>query len=89
MIQGKPVTSIGKEAFKNSYFTSVILPETLIHIDEAAFQVCFYLTSITIPPSVTVIGEKAFDNTGLRKLVLPDHDLEAFGERLLPDGEKR
>ena len=76
MIQGKPVTSIGKEAFKNSYFTSVILPETLIHIDEAAFQVCFYLTSITIPPSVTVIGEKAFDNTGLRKLVLPDHVTE-------------
>ena len=71
-IQGKDVTGIGKEAFHDSYLTSVILPETLTHIDAEAFGSCFYLTDITFPPSVAVIGEGAFNNTGLRKLVLPD-----------------
>ena len=53
------VTSIGNEAFKLSYITSVTIPGSVTTIGDGAFYNCF-LTSVIIPNSVTSIGSQAF-----------------------------
>ncbi|MCL1957474.1 MAG: leucine-rich repeat protein [Fibromonadales bacterium] len=69
-IWGEPVTSIGKEAFKNaglltenayrnSKLRSVVIPNGVTSIGELAFANAG-LTSVVIPNSVTSIGEYAF-----------------------------
>ena len=50
---------IGKAAFSNSFFSSIILPASLETIGELAFQGS-RLTKIEIPQSVTDIQAKAF-----------------------------
>jgi hypothetical protein len=53
------VSSIGT-AFRNSWITSITMPESITSIENEAFRDCFGLTSVTIPNSVTSIGEYAF-----------------------------
>ena len=61
MLDGKPVTSIGRYAFAYcSGLTSVTIGNSVTRIWERAFYVCSGLTSVTIPDSVTSIGERAF-----------------------------
>jgi len=62
-IQNKPVTVIGKEAFQfNRNITKVIIPDSVISIEDRAFDNCTSLTGITIPNSVTSIGVRTFGN---------------------------
>ncbi|MCL2232829.1 MAG: leucine-rich repeat domain-containing protein [Treponema sp.] len=69
-IQGLPVSGIGNHAFSEEgmgegfvqasrQFTSVILPNTLTHIEEEAFRGSL-LSAITIPASVSYISLMAF-----------------------------
>jgi hypothetical protein len=54
------VTSIGGEAFRDCYLTSVTIPASVTSIGSGAFYGCSSLTKVTIPASVTSIGAQAF-----------------------------
>ncbi|MDC0296301.1 leucine-rich repeat domain-containing protein [Akkermansiaceae bacterium] len=61
MIEGKPVTSIGDEAFKDcKSLTNITIGNGVTSVGGVAFFKCRKLTSITIPDSVTSIGAGAF-----------------------------
>ena len=61
-IEGKPVTSIGVDAFfECEFLTSITIPEGVTSIGDWAFDECYALRTVTIPDSVTSIGDGAFD----------------------------
>lgn len=57
------VTEIESEAFYNCNFTSVVIPNGVTEIGEAAFYGCSRLASIIIPNSVVKIRSYVFDDT--------------------------
>lgn len=59
-INGKPVTRIGEEAFKNVEAKSLLIPNTVVDICNNAFQYAVVDEGITIPDSVNHIAERAF-----------------------------
>lgn len=60
-IEGKRVTRIGKETFRESSVREVVVPVTVTYIDWFAFYGCFGLHSVTLPASVSKIEYGAFD----------------------------
>ena len=81
--QGKPVTSIGDDAFyRCTDLTSVICAENsqLESIGEDAFSYCTGLTSIEIPSSVKSIEKGAFSNCRLTTITFEENSqLENIG----------
>ena len=65
------LTSIGQAAFKNNLLTSVILPNSVILIENDTFQ-NNTLSSVTIGNNVTNIGSDAFSNNSLTLITLPN-----------------
>ncbi|HEY1662896.1 MAG TPA: leucine-rich repeat protein [Verrucomicrobiae bacterium] len=51
---------------------SYIIPTNVVNIGESAFSICTELTGITIPQSVTNIGNYAFEDSGLTNVVIGD-----------------
>ena len=51
---------------------SVIIPNTVTHIEYSAFDQCLSLTSIAIPNSVISIGDWAFAGSGLTSVTIPN-----------------
>lgn len=45
------------------YLTEVIIPNSVVKLDDYAFNGCFNLTSVTIPSSVVEIGKEVFVTT--------------------------
>ena len=65
-IGGYKVTHIGYEAFKkNTYIETVYLPDTVTHIEHAAFSECSNLYELQFPAKLESIGTWAFNNTKL------------------------
>jgi len=86
------VTIIGASAFVDNQLTSVIIPNTVISIENRAFfsnvnANANQLTSITIPNSVTSIGNEAFQFNRLTSVTIPDGvtsiGANAFSDNLL------
>lgn len=70
------VTELSKFAFAKSRIKSVSLPNSLICIDDFAFDGCDALELINIPENVTYIGESAFRGcVGLKGLKIPKNVL--------------
>jgi hypothetical protein len=65
-----PVTSIGKDAFRNNKLTSVTMPGSVASIGDYAFS-SNALTSVVIPDSVAFIGNSAFSNNKLASVTMP------------------
>lgn len=66
---GKPVTTIGEEAFSNATnVTSIKIPNTIEKIGARAFYGCSALKEITIPSSVTKIESQIFYKSGVNKV---------------------
>lgn len=72
-LDGKTVTSLGKEAFHFlDSLREVVIPNTVTAIGVSCFENCGALESVTLPENVTSIGEAAFRFCrSLRNLALP------------------
>jgi len=70
---GSGVTKIGKNAFKScTNLTTIIFSgNDLTTIEDDAFNACSALRSITLPPSLTAIGTRAFRDTKLTSITIP------------------
>ena len=68
------VRVIGENAFASAeYLKSVVLPSTLVRIENGAFSACTRLTCIEIPEGVTYVGDRAFYSTeALAEVILPE-----------------
>ncbi len=65
----------------NTYVGDIVIHEKTTHEDKvlkvtavrsSAFADCTYLTSVTLPSSVTSIGDYAFDSCeGIKQVVMP------------------
>lgn len=73
-IDGKPVTEIGVDAFRNNQkLKTVVFPDNLKIIHSHAFQDCTFLETLVMPFGVTQISDYAFLRCkNLRSLKLPD-----------------
>lgn len=80
-IHGKPVTTIGENAFFNTGITSVKLPSSLRTIGKNAFHSCAGLTAITIPNGVTLIDNAAFRGCSNLKAITLADTLQKIGNQ--------
>lgn len=71
-IDGKPVISIGVEAFMNTNLSQIILPSTLKGILASAFKGCKNLTHIDLPYGLEYLGPSCFSSTALSSITIPD-----------------
>lgn len=54
------LTVIGPNTFRKTSFKSITLPDTLVRIEEGAFESCTELSEITLPESLEYIGLSSF-----------------------------
>jgi hypothetical protein len=85
-INGKPVTSIGEQAFKSKNLTSITIPGSVITVENNAF--CENkLTSVNISNGVTSIGDAAFYKNKLTAVTIPNSvtsiGINAFADNLI------
>lgn len=78
---GKEVTCIGNNAFKkNNYIVSVKLPSKLKKIGDYAFSLCENLTKVTVPATLSMVGNFPFKNSGVTNVVFEE------GTTKIPEG---
>ena len=74
------VSRIGRLAFdeQDAYYGNVVkkpiksveIPDTVTSIGDAAFEHCYYLTSITMPDSITFVDREAFVDSAISSVKL-------------------
>lgn len=74
------VTVIGKHAFQNARnLRGIILPDTLISIEDSAFDDCKNLKKIIIPNTVTSIGAWAFHGCDKINIITLSENINSIG----------
>ena len=74
-LNGVPVKSIGKEAFKSCRkLVSISIPDTITNIEESAFESCTSLKSVVLPQTIDTINASTFEYcSSLESVTLPDN----------------
>ncbi len=92
-IDGLPVMIIGEGAFEGQKYlgvgnierkklSSITIPDSVVIIEDNAFDGCQYLKSITIPDSVVSIDNSAFaDCPSLTSVTFPEHHI-SIGDKI-------
>lgn len=76
----KSLTEIGKSAFYGCReLTHVDIPEGITLIDEGCFQRCAKLATITLPSTLQTLAKKAFSNTALTEVSIPNSVQDVMG----------
>jgi len=65
LYQGLPVTTIGAYAFTEKNLTEITLGENIKTVGKFAFKGCDILTSLTLSPNVTMLGNGALARSGI------------------------
>ena len=82
---GKPVLVV--KGFSDREFVEVInIAEGITTIDNQAFKNCPNLKKITLPDSLTTIGDNAFSNSGIHEITIPKGVTE-IGNRAFYESE--
>lgn len=83
------LTMVCSSAFATTNLESVVLPESLLIIDDGAFMNCHRLKSVTLPSSVYAIGSSAFVECPLSVITIPASvrfiGSEAFAKTAITD----
>jgi hypothetical protein len=61
VIEGYPVIEIDHKAFQEKEITSIVIPDTVIRIDQYAFRDCKRMTSANIPSAMIPFPIDSFD----------------------------
>ena len=65
-------TLIAEDAFSDKKITSATLPNSLLYINESAFQYCSKLSTVSFNNSLLAIDDYAFGNSAIAEVQLPD-----------------
>ena len=71
-ISGKGKMPNGEAPWRGYDFSKAVIKAGVTSIGNGAFSVCESLTSVTIPVSVTSIGDWAFNCSGLTSVTIPE-----------------
>lgn len=71
--EGKSVSAIGEEAFIETHYQKIELPNTIKKIQKKAFYFCEMLENVNMPSSLEVIDEYAFCGcSNLKQIAVPN-----------------
>jgi hypothetical protein len=97
---GKPVQVINRAFYDYAPLQNVVIPDTVVSIEQEAFYLCPNLKTITIPASVTTIGYGVFMYSGIETIEFAEnsqlkyiedsafYDCEQLESIVIPDGVK-
>ena len=83
------------DEYRRSEIKEVIIGEGVTNVGAHAFQMCYNLTKVTLPSTITQIGEYAFHDSPIEEITVPvgvsDIGVYAFGETkikslVIPEG---
>ena len=79
-VNGYDVTAISKSAFRGCKLASIFIPESILMIDNYAFNECYQLSSVTLSEGIETIGNNAFAHCmKLESLYIPS-SLSSIGQ---------
>lgn len=70
-VDGYPVLSIARYAFKNAPISEVVISEGVQEVGLAAFEGCKSLQSVSLPNSLLFLDQASFSQTGLKDITIP------------------